>query len=857
MPLLDVKLAPQSVASHVIARPRLVDRLKGDWRVGVVSGGPGTGKTVLAAQWLQNVTGGLRAWVTLDNDDDRPARFWLYVASALERATPGSFSRTVALAIERADDEEALIDALVAEAAAAAKPIAVVLEDLHTTRNPVILAELERLVEHLPSGMQILITTRADPVLPLGRWRARSWLTEVRQRDLALTRSEAEALFAALGEQRLTGDEIDELRARTEGWAAALQLAVLAMRDSADAVGLAHSFTGRHHLIADLLLSEVVDRQSDEIRDFMLCTSVADALDADLCDALTGRHDSSELLQSLEAQALFLVAIDDEDAIFRYHQLLSELLRRELERRHPGRAAQLHRIAATVLRSRGEVVGAVRHLLASGDRAQAFELAFGSVLARWDHADIAAAAAWVDLFPIHYIEETSSRMLAYVSALGACVRIDEATAWLQRATGRLAADPEPAADDLGLADALHVAMFAVHDATADGIECGVRAVEAYDRGLGLGIAGARAWTNLARSYLLVDRADTAEDALARGHPGNEIANLLVAPAVHARIALRRGQLTQASDAATRALTGAVTLGVPKHFGTLDAYLAHAGALTDRNERAAAAEVFELLRELADRYRSAVYFVLARLDQTRAAAVHQGVEATLAIVEQMRAVERAGAHPTLHRLVDGIEARWLLEAGEIPRAEALIGALPPHGATRVLLDARLQLARDCPGAAIARLASHGFGNLRDDLAAELILVRATIEIGDGSAERHIERAVVLAVPERHVLAILEEGPVVTRHVRAAAELGGDATGALASALGAPAQLHEPVEQRFPLTERERAVLRYLPSRLTNPEIARECFLSVNTVKTHVKGIYSKLGVSSRSEAVDRARGLGLL
>ena len=346
LPLLDVKLLPPNVASHVIARPRLLERLGEDWKLGLIIGGPGTGKTVLAAQWFQTVTGGARAWVTLDNDDDRPERFWLYVASALERAMPGSFSRTVAVAIERADDNEALIGSLVAEAAAAATAITVVLEDLHATRDPVILAGIERLVEHLPSGLRVLITTRADPVLPLGRWRARSWLVEVRQRDLALTRSEAEALFAAMGEHRLDADEIDELRARTEGWAAALQLAILAMRDTADAVALARSFTGRHHLIADLLLSEVVERQSDEIREFMLCTSVADALDAELCDALSGRHDSSELLPRLEAQALFLVAIDDEGETFRYHQLLADLLRRELERRHPGRAAQLHRIAA-------------------------------------------------------------------------------------------------------------------------------------------------------------------------------------------------------------------------------------------------------------------------------------------------------------------------------------------------------------------------------------------------------------------------------------------------------------------------------------------------------------------------------
>ncbi len=296
--------------------------------------------------------------------------------------------------------------------------------------------------------------------------------------------------------------------------------------------------------------------------------------------------------------------------------------------------------------------------------------------------------------------------------------------------------------------------------------------------------------------------------------------------------------------------------MPDHFATLDARLVLGGVLTERNQRRDAIETIESTTELARRYRSAVYSVLAQVDEVRAAAAYGGAAEALVVVERMRAVTQAGHHPTLQRVIDGIEARWLIEVHDVRGAEALIAGLP-EGPGRVLLEARTDLARERPEVATTRLASQHLVALRDQLTATLLLARASSALSDGMTQRHVERAIALAAPEGYVLTILEEGPVLTRLVRAAADAAGGPAAQLAIDLGAPRTSRPQVRTRFPLTERERAVLRYLPSRLSNPEIASECYMSVNTVKTHVRSIYSKLGVSSRAEAVERARLLGLL
>ena len=823
-----------------------------------MTGGPATGKTVAVAQWFGTLGPVAREWVTLDADDDRPERFWLTFALALERAVPGAFAQAAAAAdVHRLPSE--FLSRLLTAWSAVEDPLVIVLEDMHHLQSPEINEDLGFVVEHLPGRSRMLLTSRVDPHLPVSRWRGRGWLAELRQRDLALTLPETAELFTALGEHRLAASEVESLWRHTEGWAAGLRLAAAGLKDRADVPAAVAEFSGRTSVVADLLADEVLHRAPPEVSEFLLRTSVADVLDAELCDALSGRGDSGDVLRRMEADLQFVMATGPGRDTWRYHPLLAEMLRAELQTHRPGQAQELNRLAAGILQARGDVAGAVRCLLAAGDTDQAFSIVFEAAYRRADVADIPGIAAFVNLFPRELVTESASRMLTYALMLGLADQVAEAHAWLHRAQMRISDEPEPRAQDLATLDALRLLTFTVTAGAGDEIDAGRRAVEAVEAGLGLGVAGARARMNLVRGYLLVDQPGEADAVLRAGSPGDEIAALVLAPALAARIALRRGRLAEAGRQATAALQAAGAFGVGTHLGAVDAYLALAGVRIDRNEIADAIEAFRPLEEILQANPFArAYHVLVQLEKARVAAALDDWDDVFATVREAGKLIEHLPGSALRHLVDAAAARWHLKVGETRLAEELIAALPEVSPAHTLLRARLDLACGRFEAVTARLRAASPGMMRDQLAGELLLARAALESG-GDGGGHVMAAVGLAAPERLVRVFLDEGPAVARLARAAAESLGIGSGtALSVALGSPPPSRgTPRQPAVILTERELLMLRYLPSHLSNAEIARECLMSVNTVKGHLKNIYAKLGVSTRAETVERARLLGLL
>jgi LuxR family transcriptional regulator, maltose regulon positive regulatory protein len=406
---------------------------------------------------------------------------------------------------------------------------------------------------------------------------------------------------------------------------------------------------------------------------------------------------------------------------------------------------------------------------------------------------------------------------------------------------------------------LRLLTFTVTAGTGDEIDAGRRAVEAVEAGLDLGVGGARARMNLVRGYLLADKPGEAESALRAGSPGDEIAALVLAPALAARIAVRHGRLAEAERQATAALRAARAFGLAAHTGAIDAHLALAGVLIDRNELGDATATFRRLEEILQAWPEArVYEVLLRLEKARAAAALEDWEGVFSILDEAGLLIAHVPRSAVRRLVDAAAARWYLEAGQARQAEELITALPEASPAHTLLRARLDLVRGRFDAVKARLRRTCPGTMRDRLTSELLLARAAIESGEDAAA-HVTVAVGLAAPERLVRVFLEEGAAVARLARAAAESLGTESGTdLSVALGSPPPSRgTPRQPAVILTERELLVLRFLPSHLTNAEIARECLMSVNTVKAHLKNTYAKLGVSTRAETVERARLLGLL
>ena len=854
------KFGCPAVPVRAIARPRLGELLaQPDWRVALVTGGPATGKTVAVAQWFQALGPVAREWVTLDAGDDQPERFWLTFALALDRAVPGAFTQAAAAAADVHRLPSEFLDRLLTAWSAVEAPLVIVLEDVHHLQSPEITEDLGFVIEHLPRASRMLLTGRADPPLPVSRWRGRGWLAEIRQRDLALTLPETAQLFTALSEHRLTESEIETLWRHTEGWVAGLRLAAAGLKDRADVSAAVAEFSGRTPMVADLLADELLHRAPTELSEFLVRTSVADVLDAELCDALSGRGGSADMLRQMEADLQFVIATGPGRDTWRYHPLLAEMLRSELQTHRPDEVQELNRRAAEILQARGDIASAVRCLLAAGDTDQAFSLVFEAAYRRADLSDTPGIAAFVNLFPRELVTQSASRMLTYALMLGLAGQVAEAHAWLQRAQMRISDEPEPRAEDLATLDALRLLTFTVTAGAGDEIDAGRRAVEAVEAGLNHGVAGARARINLVRGYLLVDQPGEAAAALHAGRSGDEIAALVLAPALAARIALRQGRLSEAERQATGALQAAGAFGVSTHLGAADARLALAGVHIDRNEIAAAIATLQHLEEIlqANPF-TLVYQVLARLEKVGVAVALDDWDEVFATVREAGKLIDHLPRSALRCLVDMAAARWHLQAGQARQAEELIATLPDGSPARTLLQARLDLACGRFDAVRARLGRASPATMRDQVAGELLLARAAIESG-GDAGGHVRLAAGLAAPERLVRVFLDEGPAVTRLARAATEsLGTESGTALSVALGSPPPSRAaPRQPAVILTDRELLVLRFLPSHLTNAEIARECLMSVNTVKAHLKNIYAKLGVSSRAETVERARLVGLL
>ena len=471
------------------------------------------------AQWFGTLDSVAREWVTLDAGDDRPERFWLTFVLALERAVPGAFAQAAASAADVHRLPPEFLGRLLAAWSAVDEPLVIVLEDIHHLRSPEITEGLAFVVEHLPGRSRMLLTSRVDPHLPISRWRGRCWLAEFRQRDLAFTLPETAELFTALGEHRLTASEVESALASHRGLGGRPAPGRRLAQGPRRRPGRGGRVLRADPMVADLLADELLHRAPKDLSEFLLRTSVADVLDAELCDALSGRSDSAEVLRRMEADLQFVMATGPSRDTWRYHPLLAEMLRSELQTHRPEEMQGLNRLAAGILQARGDVAGAARCLLAAGDTDQAFSIVSEAAYRRADLSDIPGIAAFINLFPRELVTESASRMLTYALMLGLSGQVGEAHAWLQRARARIGDEPEARPEDLATLDTLRLLTFTVTAEAGDEIDAGRRAVEAVEAGLDLGVGGARARMNLVRGYLLVDQPDQADSVLRAGQPG--------------------------------------------------------------------------------------------------------------------------------------------------------------------------------------------------------------------------------------------------------------------------------------------------------------------------------------------------
>ena len=443
--LVETKLVVPRARRQTVERPRLDALLASgsNARLLLVSAPAGFGKTTLLAAWLA----GPRhrnpvAWVSLDDRDRDGSTFWTYVLRALDRAAPGS--ATAALELQRGGSApvEAVLTALLNELSVLPGDLTLVLDDYHLAEGPGTRPGMVFLVEHLPPQVHLVVSSRSDPALPLARLRARGELVEVRAADLRFTGSEAATYLNELNTLGLSPEDVAVLERRTEGWAAALQLAALSLSVSDDRSEFIAGFAGDDRFVVDYLADEVLDGLPADVRRFLLDTSVLDRLTGPLCDAVTARSGGRAVLESLERENLFVIPLDAHREWYRYHHLFADVLRAHLDDERPGDVRGLHRRASDWYDRAGDAEAAVRHALAAGDVDLAAARAEAAVPALLRERRESVICRWVDLLPDDVVQYRPVLAVGFIGALAASNEFDSLARRLSDVERLLAGPPE-------------------------------------------------------------------------------------------------------------------------------------------------------------------------------------------------------------------------------------------------------------------------------------------------------------------------------------------------------------------------------------------------------------------------------
>lgn len=882
-PLLETKIRVPRRRRNVVARSRLDHRvdLAALPAVVLVSAPAGFGKTTLVTGWLADRPG--VAWLSLDHRDRDPAVFWAYVIGALRKVAPEVGADALATLQATPTALDAVVTSLANDLADLPRDVVLVLDDFHVIESLDVHESMLLLLEHLPAQLHLVVATRADPGWPLAGLRASGELVEVRAADLRFTAEEATTyLNDAMGLQ-LTSADVDVLEARTEGWIAALQLAALSLQDRDDPAAFIEQFAGEDRFVVDYLADEVLDRQEDDVRDFLLETSVLGRLSAELCAAVTGRPDAGAVLDRIDRANLFLVALDDHRRWYRYHHLFGDVLRSRLADERPERLAELHRRASDWFDAAGDRTEGVRHALAAGDVDRAAELIeLGIPDLRQARRD-ATQQEWLGSLPEEAFRTRPVLNVARIGARmvvgdteGVAALLDEIDAWL---------DPERSNEGLVVHHRgefarlpAQVAMYRAGVALLHGDLTGAIAhaerageVSAPDDHLGRGAAGAL--LGLAR-WARGDLAFAAQQytvAIAEFHRAGHYADLLGCSLGLADMQSGQGLLAEAEETLRAGLDVAAAHAPLR--GTADMHVGLAEIHLERNELDAAAEHLEAGLAAGEHLALAQHPYRWRVVDARLRAIAGDHAAALALLRESAALYDTDYSPKA-RPVTATIARLQLSTGDLAAARrwaadvAVTTADDPtylreyeHLTLARLLVATNRAADAIPFLERLRAAAAGCGRAGSAIEAELLLALAQAATGaTATAVVTLADALVHAEQERFVRVFLDAGAAMNALLETA--VAHDRAAKQAAALLAAAAADGLRSDRTPpglvdaLSNRELDVLRLLRSELSGPEIAAELVVSLNTVRTHTKAIFSKLGVNSRRAAVRRADELGL-
>lgn len=896
-PILATKLYIPPPRPHAVLRPRLFERLNGGLRrkLTLISAPAGFGKTTLVSEWLAACQMPA-AWLSLDAADRDPARFLSYLVAALQTVVP-AIGDGVAEALQAAQPAsiDALLAALLNDISAAPEQILLVLDDYHIVEDQPLNDALAFLLDHLPRQMHLAITTREDPQLPLARLRARDQLTELRAADLRFTPAEAAAFLNQAMQLDLAAEDVSALEARTEGWVAGLQLAALSLRGRDDAAAFVQAFAGDNRYIVDYLAEEVLQRQPAPVRRFLLQTAILDRLSAPLCDAVTGQNDSRQLLEALERGNLFVVPLDDKRHWFRYHHLFAEVLAAAMLQEQPALVPTLHQRASAWYAANDLPAEAIRHALAANDFARAASLAELVWPAMDGRFQAATWLGWAKAIPDEVVRARPVLGVAYAWALlnggeleAAEVRLSEAERWLGGSAEPLVAD---AAQFGALPASIATArayLAQAHGDIASSVTHGRRALDLLPAGDHLRRGPAAALLGLAQwaSGDLEPAYRTLAEAMAGFRQAGSLHFALSVTSGLADIRKTQGRLRDAVAIYTQALQLALAQGQPPLRGTADLYLGLSELEHEQGDLEAASRHLLRSEQLGEQAALPDWRVRLCRAQARFKLAEGDFAAALELLDMAERHYQRTPVPDLRPLA-ALKARVWLAQGRVREALGWAQAqgLSAEGELSFLHEfehitlARALIAQsthDHTGHAmhaamrlLKRLEAAAHAGGRAGSAIEIGLLQALAYQAQGSlapALAALERALGLAEPQGYVRIVADEGPAMAR-LLAAAQAG--RPGYIATLLAAfshqamhttaqavaSAPLAAPLAE--PLSARELEVLELIAQGLSNSQISARLFLALSTVKGHNQRIFDKLQAQSRTEAVARARELGLI
>jgi LuxR family maltose regulon positive regulatory protein len=913
-PILATKLYVPPAPSKAVARSRLIKQLTDGLVTGriltLISAPAGFGKSTLASEWIASC-GRPATWLSLDENDNNPVRFLVYFISAIQKISPNLGAGLLdVLQSPQSPPIDTVLTVLLNEIAILPKepPIdleqnfILVLDDYHLTEAKAVDDVLTFLIDHLPPQMHLVITTREDPSLPIHRLRARNQLTEIRAADLRFTPSEAAEFLNQVMNLRLTVEEVAALETRTEGWIAGLQLAALSMKGQQDLHGFIQAFAGDHRYIVDYLVEEVLRRQPELIRSFLLQTSVLERLNGSLCDAVTSQVGSKAKLEQLQRGNLFLIPLDDKREWFRYHHLFADVLRMHLVAEQPDLVPALHQRASEWYEQNNLIADAIHHALTGRD----FERAAGLIervlpFMRQSRQE-PALLSWLKALPDELFQNHPVLNVNYVGILmqngqfaGVESRLRDIEQWL--ATPENVRTPPVYLDEEDferLPSSVSMYRAAIALAQGDAINAMkyarkvlelAREDDDFPRGAASSLLGLASWTS--------GDLETGYQLFAKGMSHLQkvgfIADVIGGSVTLADIRITQARLREAMRIYERGLHLATKQGAPALRGAADMHVGMSDLYREYNDLNTAEQHLLKSKELGELNWLPKNPYRWRVAMARIHEAHGDLDGALDLLNEAEPLYLSDFSPNA-RPVQALKARVWIKQGGLEKALAwarerklsveeepsYLQEFEQITFVRVLLS---QYQRDH----IENSLNNAMGLLERLLKAaeeggrmgsviEILILQALahqMQKDIPAALLSLEHAMKLAETEGYIRIFVDEGanlatllcdalakgimPGYTAKLLSAfdAERKGIGEETPPSASPASSSLIEPLSQR------ELDILRLFKTELSGPEIAQELVIALSTVRTHTKSIYSKLNVNSRRAAVKRALELGLI